>query len=298
MAAAQEIGHVFDRLHAPCGNPAGRDPNYPKYGMFLAGSIGEFGFDTVTNQVFDPTSTSDFMSYCGGWVSPYTYLGLMNAFISLPNATSPLRPEHQFARGEYLRLNFRVHADGSVEVLSSFHLDGIAPDGESGPLADIWCDLLGPDDRILETHRCHASDSHSDADEPELLFRELIPWHPDTRVIVFRRNGEVCHRYELPAAPPDITVHAREPLADRDGIMSLEWQPAQKAAQKASSLTYVLRYSHDGGATWRAIAADLTEPRHDVNLNLLPGGDDCRFQVVASSGILQQSRNPSRLWCR
>ena len=154
-----------------------------------------------------------------------------------------------------------------------------------GPLADIWCDLLGPDDRILETHRCHASDSHSDADEPELLFRELIPWHPDTRAIVFRRNGEVCHRYELPAAPPDITLHAREPLADRDGIMSLEWKPAQKAAQKASSLTYVLRYSHDGGATWRAIAADLTEPRHDVNLNLLPGGEDCRFQVVASSGI-------------
>ena len=86
VALAQEIGHVFDRLHAPCGSPAGPDPNYPKYGMYPSGSIGEFGFDTVTNQVFDPTSTSDFMSYCGGWVSPYTYLGLMNAFINLPDA--------------------------------------------------------------------------------------------------------------------------------------------------------------------------------------------------------------------
>jgi hypothetical protein len=72
--------------------------------------------------------------------------------------------------------------------------------------------------------------------------------------------------------------------------MRLEWSvkeakqaPGGKAIRQP--VHFILRYSNDGGATWRAVAADLTEPQHVVNLDLLPGGAKCMFQVIASSGI-------------
>jgi hypothetical protein len=50
-------------------------------------------------------------------------------------------------------------------------------------------------------------------------------------------------------------------------------------------LTYILRYSNDDGESWRAVTSGLTEPNYTVNLALLPGGERCRVQVVASAGI-------------
>ena len=36
---------------------------------------------------------------------------------------------------------------------------------------------------------------------------------------------------------------------------------------------------------WRAVAANLSETYYEVSLDLLPGGEECQFQVVATSGI-------------
>lgn len=67
---AHELGHTFGRQHAPCGNPSGPDPSYP-YGGAI---IGVWGFDQGTNQLINPNSTYDLMSYCDPvWVSDYTY---------------------------------------------------------------------------------------------------------------------------------------------------------------------------------------------------------------------------------
>ena len=99
---AQEVGHAFGRAHAPCGNPGGPDPNYPVYGTYPSGSIGEFGVDTSTMAIVNPASTFDFMSYCGPtWVSPYTYSGLKNALIASPAAQSTMRAGGCPKSGEY-----------------------------------------------------------------------------------------------------------------------------------------------------------------------------------------------------
>jgi hypothetical protein len=87
MTAAQEIGHAFDRHHAPCDNPmrcdspGSTDDHYPRYGTFPSDSIGEIGFDPTADAALDPAITFDFMGYSGAlWVSPYTYLGLLDKF--------------------------------------------------------------------------------------------------------------------------------------------------------------------------------------------------------------------------
>ena len=47
----------------------------------------------------------------------------------------------------------------------------------------------------------------------------------------------------------------------------------------------MLRYSNDTGNSWRAIATALSVTEYTVDLDTLPGGDSCVFQVLASAGI-------------
>jgi hypothetical protein len=79
---AHELGHNWNRHHAPCGNPGGPDPGYP----YSGGLIGVFGFD-VARELLRPTYFSDIMGYCGDpWVSDYTY----NAVLAY-RAVNPLQ---------------------------------------------------------------------------------------------------------------------------------------------------------------------------------------------------------------
>jgi hypothetical protein len=70
---AHELGHVWGRQHAPCGNPPGIDQNYPN----PDGSIGRIGYDAIAG-VLKPRTAPDIMSYCADpWVSDYTYQSVM-----------------------------------------------------------------------------------------------------------------------------------------------------------------------------------------------------------------------------
>ena len=57
------MGHALDGKHAPAGGAGGPDPNYPDYNGYMSGSIGEYGFDAVSSEVYDPNTSTDFMSY-------------------------------------------------------------------------------------------------------------------------------------------------------------------------------------------------------------------------------------------
>lgn len=72
LNAVHEIGHNHGRRHAPCGTPAGVDPNYP----YANGEIGVVGWRINSTTLYDNTSYADVMSYCDNrWVSDYTYRG-------------------------------------------------------------------------------------------------------------------------------------------------------------------------------------------------------------------------------
>jgi len=93
---AHELGHNHGRVHAPCGNPSGPDPQYPHPG----GVTGVWTHDLysfaigLTDSVaaLDPLRGRDLMSYCTPvWTSDHTYLGLLNAR-SAPIAATPGMP--------------------------------------------------------------------------------------------------------------------------------------------------------------------------------------------------------------
>jgi hypothetical protein len=74
VVAAHELGHNWGRNHAPCGGPAGIDPQYPR----ADGSTGAYGMDVVA-KTLEASSLADIMGYCDPkWISDYTYRGVMN----------------------------------------------------------------------------------------------------------------------------------------------------------------------------------------------------------------------------
>ena len=66
---AHEIGHNFNLPHAPCGEVAGGDPNYPH----AEGRVGAYGYERYHNRIRD-RDRYDLMSYCDPiWISDYNY---------------------------------------------------------------------------------------------------------------------------------------------------------------------------------------------------------------------------------
>jgi hypothetical protein len=70
---AHELGHNWNRHHAPCGNPGAPDPRYP----YTFGLIGVYGFDVGRQQLRAPYYP-DIMGYCvDPWISDYTYQAVL-----------------------------------------------------------------------------------------------------------------------------------------------------------------------------------------------------------------------------
>jgi Big-like domain-containing protein len=78
---AHELAHNMGRRHAPCGGATGVDPAYP-YANALTGAYGHdvfsiTGIDPTTATFWNPATATDLMSYCIGWISDYTYEGII-----------------------------------------------------------------------------------------------------------------------------------------------------------------------------------------------------------------------------
>jgi hypothetical protein len=80
---AHELGHVYGRMHSPCGTPG--DSAFP----YSSGRIGTWGYDLFAGTLRDPNEYRDFMGYCSPtWVSDYVYQHLLE-FIAATNQAAP-----------------------------------------------------------------------------------------------------------------------------------------------------------------------------------------------------------------
>lgn len=157
-----ELSHAHGRRHAPCGNAAGTDPNYPVTG----GLIGAPGHNVFTWSAGDATSTfvfaastGDVMGYCyPQWISAYTYGGLLNARLAINQfaAVADIPAPRQLitvVRGV-------IHRD-RIDILPTVRMSGVATSDVRG---DYTIDLLAHDGDVLATQRVEANAlDHSEA---------------------------------------------------------------------------------------------------------------------------------------
>ena len=126
---AHEVGHNMSLNHAPCGNPAKLDPEYP----YLDGSIGVHGFDPRSEELVDP-STHDLMSYCHPqWISDYNFRTALEYRLQAETGARALAAQDQ-PHGSRLLLWGRVNPEGELRLDPAFALDAPAQlPSNSGP---------------------------------------------------------------------------------------------------------------------------------------------------------------------
>ena len=250
------------------------DAGFPAYGAYPAASIGEYGVDPSHRTVHDPNTTFDFMSYCAPrWISPYTYMALRNAMIHQWGASARATTDPD---RELLRLHLLVCGD-EVVLRPAFHRPGRAP-APGGPETPIICELADANGRLLVAHRCSLPDHRQDPDADCLTLRESVPWFDEAARLTIRRGREIVHSVEIEPEAPTVEVAA---VAVNGQTAAVHW----RGRHDRSALTYVVDYSNDDGATWRTVAPSRTEAKASFDLRRLPGGDRCRFRVLATAGF-------------
>jgi hypothetical protein len=217
------------------------------------------------------------MSYCAPrWISPYTYMGLLNAIQSRFAAAARTAEFGNAADQEILHLKLSIRGE-AVQVRPSFHRPGRLQ-REAGQAVPIRIDLLGDDGTLLASYRCRLVDATQDPDGPVLDLQEEVPWYDATASIAIVRDGRVLHTFEVEPAAPSVRVD--DPKVEKNAA-TITWQ----AERHERELAYVVDYSNDGGATWRTVAPSQTSTHPTVDLRRVPGGERCLFRVLATSGI-------------
>ncbi len=290
---AHEFGHALGRRHAPagCNNP---DNDFPQYGAFAAGSIGEFGYDTRDNSVYDPASQFDFMCGRPRWVSPYTYNALASQFppvefSTFASAFSMLRAAfveptevalpapRRSSLQPRLFLGLEIDRDRKVTPRHSFHYD--APKRKyDGVRTPFTAELTDDKGNTLACSRLFGTCVQCD-DEcwPKTIRTPVVFTEGARHLRVFEGRDELAH-YEIPAAP-ELRLEAGYDQKHREWVVA--WQAAQSEGQ---SLRYLVQW-RDASGTWRGAAPRIDETRIRLPVRLIGDRDQIAVRVLATSGI-------------
>ncbi len=290
---AHEMGHVFTCNHVAVPGDTSSDPNYPNYGGSKT-SIGEVGIDPGTSPpaLFGPSDTADIMSYKSKqWISPYTYLKILNA-----------RDNHQSAPADPRRvrplliLGVRVHRrfgdEERIEVRQAYRIEaaGMVPRPTDDAISPLSIDLLDAHRRIIATHHCLYTRARASCGccgggvsvpldrEPFYDLHEAIEWPGDQVAAIALHNGRESLATIEVGEPPRVELSGPE---RRDQLLALRLH-AEHPRARAS---VVLLFSGDDRATWQPVAFDPPSGEVLVESERLPGGERCFFRAVATAEL-------------
>ena len=272
-----EMGHNFGRNHAPCGATGVGFYPYPD------ASLGQWGYDNATGQLFDPNTYRDYMSYCDPpWTSDFTYKGIFDAWGWVIN---PFGADAQAALANAWEVSGSFDQANQWQV-SPAHIYPRPAAGQSGG-GPLRLDLLDAAGRVLRTQNFASVTLSIDllhSGFERQGFRVALPPEPGVAGFRIYRDGQlVFERLAAGQAPALGRTLASTAAADGPHVA---WQLAAGSA----GVTYSVRLSVDGGLTWQALAIDQTAPSILLPRASLKGGGQTIVEVQASDGVRTDTR--------
>jgi hypothetical protein len=294
---SHEMGHVFTCSHVAVPGDSSDDPNYPNYGGSKT-SIGEVGIDpgTTPPTLFGPSDTSDIMSYKSKqWISPYTYLKILNA-----------RDNHQSAPADPRRvrsllvLSVRVYRrfndDQRIAVRHAHRIEaaGVVPRPSENAISPLSVDLLDANQQVIATHHCLYTRAQASCGccgaganiplerEPFYDLHEAIEWPGDEVSAIVLHDGRKPLATIPVGEPPRVELHGPE---RRGHTLALRVH-AEHPRERPSVVVF---FSGDDGATWQPVALDPANGELLVETERLSGGEHCFFRAVATAELRSAS---------
>lgn len=319
VTMAHELIHACGIKHAPCA-PAGSsvgttadrvELNYPAYEPYdpantPQASIGEYGLNISTGQVFSPRTTKDLMSYCGPvWISLYTYSLLQNNKWLAPKQVC--RPPTVFDEAAYdpfwwlpgkhpgdpamkerlVSIIGVVHGPDRVEVTSVMRVE--AERGLSDATATrLTANLIGANAETVAAAPVYALNAHGGGgcccDDPAAsrqypyVFQAFVPdAEPGAALVIRQDDKELWMRRAPESAPQAGPLFAS---ASEEGL-ALTWE-AYATGESAPEVW--AQWSNDDGQTWNGLAVGLTGNQALIATAGLPAGA-LQIRILVGDGF-------------
>lgn len=274
-----EVGHNLSLRHAPCGNPANPDPQYP-YANAALGSGTRFiwGYNSLRNSFIDATSSDehDIMSYCNGaWFSDYSYrrmqVYLMPADASIAQPNADRSAAKASLPQELLLVSGSIAGDqATLNPVKSF--EGTKREPDEGPYRLRVTTVQG---QTLEYSFTAQQIDHAPG---AALFALAIPYPGSITALEVVLNGQVLVRRASPAASGSLGVQEKTTAAtltfsESGGRLHVNWDASR---YPFLTVTHV-------GTKRTTLALDAQGGRLDLALSGVPEGG--RYEFGLSDGI-------------
>lgn len=291
VAFSHEVGHLYGCGHIGDPKLASYDPGYPNYGGSKT-SIGEVGIDTAlgATPLSDPASVHDLMSYKQPqWVSPYTYVKILNNRDMHTSAAADPRNVRTFLITAFT-VSRLADTSRKIDTIKAHVVQGpgMVPVLDGTQHSNWSIDLIDTRDRVIANHACRipttlggggcgGCGSSNDTDRsPHLDFVEVMEWTDEVKRIQINYGESRIDSFEVGQAP---TVDISGP-EQREGSLMLRFS----ASHPQYNPSVVVLFTGDGGENWTPVAIDppLDEPLA-IDIASLSGGESCYFRVVATA---------------
>ncbi|RIL11848.1 hypothetical protein DCC79_03480 [bacterium] len=286
-AAARAIGLALGLHRVACSGTdvAGVDPAYP----YAGGIIGHVGLDVLGLAPMPPTRF-DFMSDCDPtWVSDYHYGRLYDRLSQAGTRGDADAPQAASAtRGPAWLVSGTVAGGGKSGTLDALEaLADAAPASVAGAPAGTGRYRVELRDDADRTRFSHAFEPMAmvagRGDLGAAGFGMAVPQLSGAAEVVLTADGRVLARMAVDrAATPPLKLQAAvlPPTARDPHRLTVVWETTGGRGAPAAGV----RYSADGGQTWRQIVAESRAAQIPVDRRALPGSANGLLEVVATAG--------------
>jgi hypothetical protein len=295
LTLAHELGHNLGRKHVNYGNPADPDPGYPyDVSQISSGVSRHMGFDAVTRTPIHWTDAADLMSYGHlegkyRWPSAYTWTAMFNKIGASSGAR--LARGVRSPTGQKLLVTGVISTSGAVELEPGTRLPDASAVASANELVAEADDTATFRVRLLNAGGTVLANAVAGVYDPDnggsrTIFA-VIDEDTDGRSMQLVRSSAISTPVASLAgsgAAPVTNISGPTANAVAGTSLPVRWSTS---APEGPNTRHTVRYSNDGGASWRVIADGLRVPNLDVPSAELPGGNPGKavIEILTSDGV-------------